>query len=343
MPETERKSLRVSIKDHEKGIVTAAFAKLGVKDHDGDITLPGAFGKQSVMVSAYGHGSWMGELPVGRGTISEKNGEAVGELKFFMTTPHGREHFEVVKEMGDLQQWSYGFDVKETGEVTEEMRQNGVDRVLKTLDVHEVSPVIRGAGVDTRTLSVKCESCGSKVHTQNFGQAQVIDLIEEINAGSKKDEEKKVESTALGRLLKQLRDERQLSNGDLAEAMGLSATIVGQIVGGTSKRTPLKRLESAAEVLKTSLSRLRAAAEADGHDYADEDDVRSRGASASDARDAALKAQELVKSAEVEARAAIEAKSAAEAKASLERSEAYQAEATSEFERLNRNMERYLA
>ena len=154
----ERKSLRVEIKDAEKGIVTAAFAKLGVKDLDNDLTLPGAFGSQNVRVSAYGHGSWMGELPVGRGTISEKDGVAVAELKFFMSTQHGREHFQVVKEMGELQEWSYGFEVAETGELTEELRQLGVRRVLKRLKVDEVSPVMRGAGIGTRTLSVKADT-----------------------------------------------------------------------------------------------------------------------------------------------------------------------------------------
>ena len=323
MPETERKSVTVSIKDAEKGIVTVAFAKLGVKDHDGDVTLPGAFGKQSVIVSSYGHGSWMGDLPVGKGTISEQDGEAVGELKFFMTTQHGREHFEVIKQTGDLQEWSYGFDVKETGEVTEDMRQNGVDRVLKTLDVHEVSPVMRGAGVDTRTLAVKCVSCGGKVPTQ-------------------KDDGMGTKSTELGSLIKTLRDGKELSNGDLGESMELSATVVGLILDGEPQRVSLKRLESVADVLGTSLSRLRAAAETDGHDYADEDEMRSRGASATEARDAALKAQERMKSAAIEARAAVESKTAAEAKASLERAEAYQEEAQEEFKRLNRNMERYI-
>ncbi len=108
MSEPERKSLRVEIKDAEKGIVTAAISKFGVKDHDSDLTLSGAFGDQKVLISAYEHGSWMGALPVGRGTISEKDGEAIAELKFFMSTAHGREHFEVIKAMGDLQEWSYG-------------------------------------------------------------------------------------------------------------------------------------------------------------------------------------------------------------------------------------------
>lgn len=316
MSEHERKSLRVEIKDAEKGIVTAAFAKLDVKDRDNDLTLPGAFGNQNVRVSSYGHGSWMGELPVGRGTITEKDGEAVAELKFFMSTQHGREHFEVVKEMGELQEWSYGFEVAETGELTDELRQIGVRRVLKRLKVDEVSPVMRGAGIGTRTLSVKAES-GS-----------------EDGAPAR-------QTTALGALVKELRDAAQLSNGDLAEALAVPAATVAGIIDGTVRRPSLKRLENLAGVLKTSLSRLRSAAEADGQDYTDEDEMRSKGAAAEEARKAALKAEELAKSAETEARAAIAAKTALEAKAALERAEAFQAEAKSEFDRFARNMERY--
>ncbi len=325
MPEQERKTVKVSIKDAEKGIVTVAFAKLGVKDHDGDVTLPGAFGNQSVIVSSYGHGSWMGDLPVGKGTISEVHGEAVGELKFFMSTQHGREHFEVIKGTGDLQEWSYGFDVKETGEVTEEMRQNGVERVLKSLDVHEVSPVMRGAGVDTRTLSVKCESCGAKVPT------------------GKDDKPMETKSTELGSLLKKLRDLKELSNGDLAKSMDVSATVVGKMVDGEPVRVSLTHLEKAAEALGTSLSRLRAAAENDGCDYTDEDAMRARGAFADDANQAAMKAQELAISAQTEARASLEAKTVEESTAALQRAEAFQTDAKEEFKRLNRNMERYNA
>lgn len=162
MDGTERKSLRVEIKDADKGIVEAVFATLEEKDHDDDWTLPGAFGDQNVRLSSYGHRSWMGELPVGKGKIREAGKSAVAELRFFMSTQHGREHFEVVKEMGDLQEWSYGFDVVETGELTEELRQKGVVRVLKKLKVHEVSPVLLGSGVGTRTLSVKCDECAAK-------------------------------------------------------------------------------------------------------------------------------------------------------------------------------------
>lgn len=322
MPEAERKKLTVQIKDGEKGIVTAAFAKLGVMDLDGDITLPGAFGSQKVGVSAYGHNTWSGTLPIGRGSISEKDGEAVAELKLFMSTVNGREHFEVIKGMGDLQEWSYGFDVKETGEVTEDMRQQGVRRVLKKLRVFEISPVLRGAGVDTRTTSVK--SGDGADNTKETG-------------------EEKTMKTELGKLLKELMVAQELSNGDLAETMGVPAARVKALLEGTPNRPSLCRLELAAKPLKTTLSRLRAAAESDGHDFTDEDQMRARGAAAVEANTAAVKAQELAESATAEAKAAVEAKTATEAKEALERSVAYQVDAKSERDRLNRNMERYTA
>ncbi len=158
----ERKALQVEIKDNEKGIVHAVIARMEVKDHDGDWTLPDAFGRQDVRVSAYNHGSWAGELPVGKGSITEKDGEAIADLSFFMGTTDGREHFEVVKAMGELQEWSYGFDVVETGELTDELEQKGVRRVIKKVKVHEVSPVLLGAGIGTRTVAVKCADCEAR-------------------------------------------------------------------------------------------------------------------------------------------------------------------------------------
>lgn len=160
MPKTKTehptKSLLFSVKDAEKGLVEAVFSTFNVKDHDDDITLPGAFENGAkVAISAYGHRSWMGMPPVGKGTIRVEKDRAILEGQFNLKTESGRETFETVKHMGELQEWSYGFEVLETGELTEELRQKGVRRVLKKLKVFEVSPVLRGAGIDTETLSVK--------------------------------------------------------------------------------------------------------------------------------------------------------------------------------------------
>lgn len=144
---------RVEVKDAERGEVTCVFAKLGVVDHDGDVTLPGAFEDGAeVRISAYGHNSWMGELPVGKGKIRVVGDEALCDAQFFMDTSHGRDTFLVVKEMGPLQEWSYGYDPLEYSFGDQDGQQV---RFLKKQLVHEVSPVLLGAGLGTRTVSAK--------------------------------------------------------------------------------------------------------------------------------------------------------------------------------------------
>lgn len=133
------------------GEFTAVFATLGVKDLDGDVTIPGAFQEgQEVRIARWGH-NW-GDLPVGKGTIHADEKEAWVEGQFFLDTQGGQEHYKTVKALGDLQEWSYGFDIleDEPGEVNGEPV-----RFLKSLDVFEVSPVLLGAGIDTRTEAIK--------------------------------------------------------------------------------------------------------------------------------------------------------------------------------------------
>lgn len=153
---SEHKTLTgVEVKDASKGTVEAVFATLDVIDKDGDVTVKGAFEDGApVRISAYGHGSWGSALPVGKGTIHERGSEAILEGQFFLDTSHGRDHFETVKEMGELMEWSYGFDVVKSGRPPEDAEPEW-RRTLEKLKVHEVSPVLLGAGVNTRTLAVK--------------------------------------------------------------------------------------------------------------------------------------------------------------------------------------------
>jgi len=140
--------------DDEKGTFSAVFATMNVVDKDGDLTLPGAFGQQDVPIGAYGHGSWSGELPVGKGSIHEEGDLAIVEGRFFLETTLGKDTYLAIKGMAELQEWSYALP-----EIDYEMREeNGVRiRVLKRIKVGEVSPVLLGAGENTRTLAIKSE------------------------------------------------------------------------------------------------------------------------------------------------------------------------------------------
>jgi HK97 family phage prohead protease len=153
-----KNGIRFEVKDADKGLVEAVFCRFNVKDYDGDWIVPEAFEDGAdVLISAYGHTTWRGERPVGRGKIrvDKAQGVAILDGQFWLETEDGRETFMVVKNAAELQEWSFGFDVLSTGVVTEEMRQAGVWRVITKVQVYEVSPVMVGAGVDTETLSVK--------------------------------------------------------------------------------------------------------------------------------------------------------------------------------------------
>ncbi|MEV4180192.1 HK97 family phage prohead protease [Streptosporangium canum] len=151
----DTKGLHVEIKDAAKGEIRAVFSTFNVIDSHKDVTPPGAFDDGApVRISAYGHASWEGALPVGKGVIRQTATEAILEGQFFMDTTHGADTFKTVKALSEagLQEWSYGFDVAEHafGEVDGQKV-----RFLNKLKVHEVSPVLIGAGVNTRTLAAK--------------------------------------------------------------------------------------------------------------------------------------------------------------------------------------------
>lgn len=136
----------------EAGVVTAAFAQLNVVDADRDVTLAGAFPAKQVPMSAYGHASWEGSLPIGKGLIRETGDWAIFDGQFLMDTDQGRNAYATVKAMGELQEWSYGYNALDYSFGEQDGQRV---RFLRSLDVYEVSPVLVGAGVGTHTLAIK--------------------------------------------------------------------------------------------------------------------------------------------------------------------------------------------
>jgi hypothetical protein len=137
-------------KDDTQGTFSARFATLNVVDHQGDVTVPGAFGKQSVLIEAYGHNDKT--LPVGVGEITEQGNDALVNGRFFLDTVAGKEHYSTLKNVGPLQQWSYTFEVEDSAPGV----FDGKDvRFLRKMHVIAAAPVQRGAGVNTQTLAIK--------------------------------------------------------------------------------------------------------------------------------------------------------------------------------------------
>ena len=163
--ETKTFTSTLEVKDDEPGRVTAVIATFNVIDRDGDVILPGAFvdGQEVPLVAAH---DWSMDGWIGKGVIRVTDTEAIFDGQFWLDTTDGAEAYKKVKNMGDLQQWSWGFHVPE-GAARTGVFQGQTVRFLGEdvpLEVNEASPVLVGAGVGTRTLSVKGMKRALAVH-----------------------------------------------------------------------------------------------------------------------------------------------------------------------------------
>ena len=139
---------------NEKGEGLIVFATLNVIDSDEDVTLNGAFGEQiAPIIPAH---DWQ-QVPIGKAKIREDGDSAVAEIKLNLKTDLGRNWYESLKfDMENFppakQEYSYGFDVLKESRGEFEGRQV---RFLEKMKVHEISPVLLGAGIGTGTLGLK--------------------------------------------------------------------------------------------------------------------------------------------------------------------------------------------
>lgn len=147
----------IEFKAEDEGKFTAKLATLDVIDHDQDVISPGAMtagGK--ILLSTFNHASAHGpSLPVGFAVIREEKGSALADGEFNLDTILGRETFAALKfnqEHGVKQEWSFAYFTKK---VSFGQRDNQNVRFLEELDVFEISPVIRGAGIETNTIAMK--------------------------------------------------------------------------------------------------------------------------------------------------------------------------------------------
>jgi hypothetical protein len=141
------------VKSETRGEIECIFASLNCIDADSDVTLPGAFKEgQECLISGYGHSVWNGSLPCGKGRIHTTGDTAVFTGAYFMHIPEAAAQFATVKAVGPAQRFSYGFTVLDSEPGTWEGRRV---KFLKALDVHEISPVLRPAGVGTRLIDAK--------------------------------------------------------------------------------------------------------------------------------------------------------------------------------------------
>ena len=178
----EFKEVKFLTTNEVEGKVEAVFSVFNEIDSDGDVVEPksirSGYGDKGVaMVWAH---DW--KDVIGRGRIEQDDDKAVFKGQFNMTTERGREAFNTVKEMGDLQQWSFGYEVldSEKGMFTKDGIEQEV-RYLKDVKVWEVSPVLVGANQNTYTLAVKEQNedeVGSKGAEDEIRMSDTVETTE---------------------------------------------------------------------------------------------------------------------------------------------------------------------
>lgn len=179
----EFKNISLLATDEIEGKVEAVFSIFNEIDSDGDVVLPNSiksgYGDRGVAM-VWGH-DW--KDVIGRGEIVTDNDKAVFKGEFIMDTERGREAYNTVKAMGDLQQWSFGYEVvdSEKGAFQKDGFETQDVRYLKELRVWEVSPVLVGANQETYTLAVK-EDQETEKETKDTGKRFTEEVEEALSA-----------------------------------------------------------------------------------------------------------------------------------------------------------------
>lgn len=138
-----------SIKADKSGEFSALFCRFNQVDRDGDLIIPQAFTHGQKVACCWGH-DW--SKIVGAGKVRVTDVGAVYDGQFFMDTRDGEEAYKTVKNLGEMSQWSWGF---KTIDSAYEERNGETVRVIKRVELFEVSPVLIGAGYDTQLLAIK--------------------------------------------------------------------------------------------------------------------------------------------------------------------------------------------
>ena len=216
MSEKEVKKIDLELKEETEGKVSAVFSVFNSLDSDGDIVLPGSIksGFKSGSVPMVWAHKW--DMPIGKGSIDSDGDKATFNGEFFMDTESGKEAYKIVKNMADMQQWSFGYRVNdaERGKIGEGDEEKDA-RFLKDLTVFEVSPVLVGANQDTYTMAIKSnkelldeliDEEKAVLGSSSFGKEPVSEELDEQDAVSPKvegvDTEKSMEELTAEELIK---------------------------------------------------------------------------------------------------------------------------------------------
>ena len=191
--------------DGDTRYIEAVFSLFETIDSDNDVTKANALrsGYTGNKVPLVWNHDW--SKVIGRGVIETDNQKAVFK-GYFLNTEAGKEAYETVKAMQDMQQFSYGFQVMKSTKGTH-IDSKGEEvpvRVLEDVKVWEVSPVLVGAqqnsfvqalksglqtfdDVDTESEEVKQDEEESKYDKCTYGKDGNCAKEKDLNISSETD------------------------------------------------------------------------------------------------------------------------------------------------------------
>jgi len=142
--------------DGDTRYIEAVFSLFDTIDSDNDVTKANSLrsGYTGNKVPLVWNHDW--SKVIGRGIIETDNQKAVFK-GYFLNTEAGKEAYETVKAMQDMQQFSYGFQVLKSSKGTH-IDSKGEEvpvRVLEDVKVWEVSPVLVGAQQNSFVQALK--------------------------------------------------------------------------------------------------------------------------------------------------------------------------------------------
>jgi|SRR5262245_11351287 len=179
--------LRLKDDGADDGQLVARFAVYNTLDSQGDVIRPGAIRSGQIVPMVPAH-DWR-SYAIGEGVTEERADGAYYLAQLFTDIPLAADWYRSMKHRGPRQEWSFGFRVTEaeSGEF-----EGQPVRIVKGLELFEVSPVLVGANRGTATLSLKgddgdeelfgldpCPACG---HDRAFDEGNALELRAEWTA-----------------------------------------------------------------------------------------------------------------------------------------------------------------
>ena len=239
---------RLDEKKLDQGLLSVVFATMNVVDKDGDMSLPGFYGNQQVMMLP-AH-DWS-HVPIGKGTTREEGNEAIADIAMNMDLQAAKDWLSAIKfdlkHGTPIQEYSYGFKVLEGGSRLGDHSGKNIRYLTPREDgtpgskIWEVSPVLVGAGEKTRTVMAKENDGKSFCEEVETALAAADNLFErsKVLAALRAKDGRELSSTNKERLVTVADSLQKLAK----EMLGLTAPVVVEpSAGEAAGRKELARM-----------------------------------------------------------------------------------------------------